>query len=149
MPSFLNIHHHYIFHIRYSVCVTFKSGAILIFHLSAQIATTLEKLFLKSKKWLPCVLKQRKSINQWSSAFCLHFTELKWHEILFLTSQCGTRRCFISRSPRSATFFFVLNVSTSETFPCAENQTKWPQICILSENRTVVLFILRLVHFLF
>lgn len=84
----------------------------------------------------------------WSSAFCLRFTEPKLHKIFFLTLQYWKVSCFISHTLENTTFF-VLKVSSSETFPSAENQSKWPQICILSENRLVGLFILPLVHFLF
>ncbi len=97
---------------------------------------------------VPCVLKLRKSINKRSSAFCLHFIEPKLHEVFFLTLQYWKLSCFICHRPE-ITMFFVLKVSSSETFPCAENQRKWPQICIISENRLVGLFILPLVHFLF
>lgn len=80
----------------------------------------------------------------WPSAVCLRFIKPKLHEISFLTLQYWKLPCFISRS----LLFFVLKVSSSENFPSAENQSKWPQICILSESRLDGLFILPLVHFI-
>lgn len=44
-------------------------------------------------------------------------------------------------------YLFILKDSSTVAFPYAKSQNKWPQICVLSENRLG--WILPLVHFLF